>query len=64
MGRGEEYPARSCQDPARANTALVNAEWPIWTSEGRRGAKKAEFCSEVVFIGSALFLHPSINVVD
>lgn len=37
------------QDPARANTAFINAEWRIRKSEGRRGAKKAEFCSFELF---------------
>lgn len=34
-------PRHLSQDPARADTALVNAEWPIRKSEGRRGAKKS-----------------------
>lgn len=37
------------QDLARANTAFINAEWPMRKSEGRRGAKKAEFCSFELF---------------
>lgn len=34
-------PRHLSQDPARADTAPVNAEWPIRKSEGRRGAKKS-----------------------
>lgn len=48
------------QDPPRTNTAFVNAEWPVWKSEGRRGAKKAEFCSFKLFSLGKLYFHTQV----
>lgn len=48
------------QDPTRANTALINAECPIQKSEGRRGAKKAEFCSFKLFLLGQLHFHTHV----